>query len=179
MAEQGINSIISTSAGRLFDGVSALLGIRRQSSFEGEGAMYLQFAAEKWEKNVGKYSIRDYNDELLLNEMDDTFLLPTNRLFSDLVEKRLQGGVREELAFEFHLRLAGQILMGCIRSEKLTGVSTVALSGGVFQNTLLLRLVTELLKQHDFNVLRHSMIPPNDGGIALGQAVAAMAALEK
>lgn len=179
MAEQGINSIISTSAGRLFDGVSALLGIRRQASFEGEGAMYLQFAAEKWEKNAGKYSIRDYNDELLLDEMDDRFLLPTNRLFSDLLDKRLQGGVREELAFEFHLRLAGQILMGCIRSEKLTGVSTVALSGGVFQNTLLLRLVTELLKQHDFNVLRHSMIPPNDGGIALGQAVAAMAALEK
>ena len=178
MAEQGLNSIISTSAGRLFDGVSALLGIRRQSSFEGEGAMYLQFAAEKWEKEEGKYLLEAAFDELLSNELDGRFLLPTNLLFSDLLERRLQGRASEELAFEFHLRLAGQILMGCMRSEKLTGVSTIALSGGVFQNTLLLRLVTELLKQHDFKVLRHGMIPPNDGGIALGQAVAAMAALE-
>lgn len=179
MAEQGLNSIISTSAGRLFDGVSAVLGIRRQSSFEGEGAMYLQFAAEKWEREEGKSSLRGKSYELVSNDLDGRFLLTTNKLFCDLLEARLNGHSKEELAFEFHVGLAGQILKGCMRSRELTGISSVALSGGVFQNILLMRILTDLLWQHDFKVLRHSMIPPNDGGIALGQAVAAMAALER
>lgn len=179
MAEQGLNSIVSTSAGRLFDGISAILGIRGQSTFEGEGAMYLQFAAEKWARKNDKDSLESCKDELLSSESEERFLLPTNQLFSDMLEGRLNGRPKEELAFEFHLRLAKQILNGCLKSKKLTGLSCVALSGGVFQNTLLMKLVSDILTQYGFKVLRHSLIPPNDGGIALGQAVAAMMELKK
>ena len=176
MREQGINCIESTSAGRLFDAVSALLGIRRQSSFEGEASMYLQFAAEAWEKEAGT-AIGETEDRLLRSPSGDRFLLPTHRLFSDLLEERLRGRKKEELAFYFHRRLARQIFLGCRRARELTGISTVALSGGVFQNTLLLRLTVRFLEQDGFRTLRHSLIPPNDGGIALGQAVAAMGRL--
>ncbi len=179
MAEQGLNAVVSTSAGRLFDAVSALLGIRRGSSFEGEASMYLQFAAEAWKRENGEPVYRNPSDQLLLSGEDGRFLLPTEQLFRDILEGRLRDLPKERLAFEFHRRLACQILSGCLRGREMTGIGTVALSGGVFQNTLLAGMVMELLSGEGFRVLRHSLIPPNDGGIALGQAVAAMNVLQQ
>ena len=76
----------------------------------------------------------------------------------------------EKAAYEFHKGLAEQIVTACIHAKEKTGCQTAALSGGVFQNGLLLRLTEEGLTAKGFRVLTHQLIPPNDGGIALGQA---------
>ena len=170
LADQQINSVISTSAGRLFDGVSAILGLCRSSTFEGQAAMTLQFAAERWEKAHGAMDVVTIEPV----EGDGRWLLPTSALVKDLVEQRLSGDDPDKLAYEFHCRLAGMAVGICAKIRSQTGLETVALSGGVFQNRLLLRLCDEALQQRGFTVLRHSLVPPNDGGIALGQAIYAM-----
>lgn len=179
MAERKLNAIVSTSAGRLFDGVSAILGIRRLSTFEGEASTTLEFAAEAYEKAKGhlaaaQEAFAEGCDDLLLEDQDDRMILNTTGLVQRIVEKRIAGEDAGRLAYEFHAGLARQIVVACIRARKENGRNQVALSGGVFQNQLLLRMTDELLKKEGFQVLRHSMIPPNDGGIALGQAAYAM-----
>ena len=179
MAERKLNAIVSTSAGRLFDGVSAILGIRRLSTFEGEASTTLEFAAEAYEKAKGDLAavqeipVEGWG-EPLLEDQDGRMILNTTGLVQRIVEKRITGEDAGRLAYEFHAGLARQIVAACIRARKENGRNQVALSGGVFQNQLLLRMTDELLKKEGFQVLRHSMIPPNDGGIALGQAAYAM-----
>ncbi|OBZ32993.1 carbamoyltransferase HypF [Megasphaera sp. DISK 18] len=170
LADQQINSVISTSAGRLFDGVSAILGLCRSSTFEGQAAMTLQFAAERWERDHGAMEVVPVEPI----EGDGRWLLPTSSLVKNLVEQRLSGDDPDKLAYEFHCRLAGMAVGICENVRRDTGLERVALSGGVFQNRLLLRLCDEALQQRGFTVLRHSLVPPNDGGIALGQAIYAM-----
>lgn len=179
MAERKLNAIVSTSAGRLFDGVSAILGIRRLSTFEGEASTTLEFAAEAYEKAKGDLAAAEEIfaegwEEPLLEDQDGRMILNTTGLVQRIVEKRITGEDVGRLAYEFHAGLARQIVAACIRARKENGRNQVALSGGVFQNQLLLRMTDELLKKEGFQVLRHSMIPPNDGGIALGQAAYAM-----
>ena len=128
LIKNDINSVRSTSAGRLFDAVSAVLGLCSTSTFEGEAAMRLQYAAESGDR----------------------------------------------LAAAFHVGLAEFIVRTCKRARASTGISTAALSGGVFQNSLLLRLTVERLKANSFRVLTHRLVPANDGGLALGQALYAM-----
>ena len=165
-----INTVTSTSVGRLFDAVSAALGLCRVSTFEGEAAMRLQCAAEAWTSNGAVVTF----PTLGISE-DGHIVLPTAALFSEIVNRRLSGASVSELAAVFHASLAGLIGSGCRAARDKTGVSTVALSGGVFQNTLLLRLVESNLRRDGFEILRHRLIPANDGGIALGQAVCAAA----
>lgn len=171
MADNGVNCVTSTSAGRLFDAVSAVLGIRRRVSFEGEAAMFLEYAAHA----AGTAEALKLPT---LKETEGRFLLPTGALFDSIVKRKLNGEASELLAAQFHDALARQIVMGCERARELTGIKTAALSGGVFQNLLLLEKVEAGLKAKDFRVLRHHLIPPNDGGICLGQAVVAMAKIQ-
>ena len=105
---------------------------------------------------------------------DGRRLLPTLAVVKDLVEKRLSGEDPDKLAYEFHCRLAGMVVGICESVRRETGLTTAAISGGVFQNRLLLSLCDKALQQRGFTVLRHSLVPPNDGGIALGQAIYAM-----
>ena len=167
MAEKNLNCVTTTSAGRLFDAVSALLGIRRLSTFEGEAAMYLEAAAEK-------FGVGTVLSPPRLLEAAGLFRLPTRGIFERLAEARRKGEDPARLAAVFHGMLAASVVAGCQRAREATGLSTAALSGGVFQNRLLLRLVTEGLAHHGFTVLRHHLVPPNDGGLALGQAVHAL-----
>lgn len=167
MAEKHLNCVTTTSAGRLFDAVSALLGIRRVSTFEGEAAMYLEAAAEN-------FGVSTALPLPLLFEAAGFFRLPTRAIFQRLAAARRKGEDPARLAAEFHAMLAASIVAGCRAVREATGLSTAALSGGVFQNRLLLRLVTEGLAADGFTVLRHHLIPPNDGGLALGQAVHAL-----
>lgn len=181
MADRGINSIRSTSAGRLFDAVSALLGICRVSTYEGEASAKLMFAAQSYlsrnfaEGADGCFSaaFRQYPEEIL--NPDENLILPTDSLFSYLVKKKTDGKDSGELAYLFHEVLSCQIAEALKRSCQKTGISTAALSGGVFQNTLLLKLTKSKLEAEGIRVLVHRYIPPNDGGICLGQAVAAAA----
>ena len=173
MADRKINAVISTSVGRLFDAVSAILGIRRQSSFEGEASMALEFAAEAYEQqNI--IQGRDEKPDRLVYEKEERFILNTRMLVQQIVEEKMQGADSGRLAYLFHQVLAEQITAACIEARSNSGRKKVALSGGVFQNRLLLRLTEEQLEQEGFEVLRHHMIPPNDGGIAIGQAAYGM-----
>lgn len=171
MADRKINAVMSTSAGRLFDAVSAILGIRRQSSFEGEASTALQFAAEAFEqKQTSDLSERHNIRQELIFESEEHCILNTEALVQQIVTAKLQGIDSGALAYLFHRTLAEQIVAACKAAREDSGRAKVALSGGVFQNRLLLRLTEEGLEQEGFEVLRHHMIPPNDGGIAIGQA---------
>lgn len=208
MADRKINAVISTSAGRLFDGVSAMLGIRRKSTFEGEASMALEFAAEEYRETMlekskqqiqetEKYGYdKEDTDTLNRNEnlseteeikrMDDKLisagdrlLLNTESLIKEILNRQLDGEDPGKLAYFFHRELACQITAACVKIRELSGCNKAALSGGVFQNRLLLELTDHMLLEQGFEVLKHQLLPPNDGGIALGQAVYAMAYLEK
>ena len=182
MADKQLNAIKSTSAGRLFDAVSALLGIRQSSTFEGEASMYLEFAAEAYENRF----CAGIRPDIARLEMEQSslmpdcppavpFEMPTEKLFAALLQQRLKEDADiEQLAFKFHAGLAAQIVEACKLARQKTGLGTVALSGGVFQNHLLMRLVLPSLRKESFQVLKHSLVPTNVGGIALGQAAAAL-----
>ena len=202
MEERGINTVQSTSAGRLFDAVSAILDIRKSSTFEGEASTSLQFAAEKWLdaqkkkiagsedfaesgiiadygelksiSDVAQKSVVEKNNSINRNIKADLYYLPTLSLVKELAERKLAGENSNQLALHFHRRLAGMIVSACEKAREEIGINTVALSGGVYQNKLLLDYSVTMLEERGFHVLRHHLLPPNDGGISLGQAVAAM-----
>lgn len=207
MEERGINTVQSTSAGRLFDAVSAILDIRKSSTFEGEASTSLQFAAEKWldaqkkkiagsedfaesgiitdygelksSSDVAQKSVVEKNNSINQNIKADLYYLPTLSLVKELAERKLAGENSNQLALHFHRRLAEMIVSACEKAREETGINTVALSGGVYQNKLLLDYSVTMLEERGFHVLRHHLLPPNDGGISLGQAVAAMRSLQK
>ena len=172
MADRKINAVMSTSAGRLFDGVSAILGICSKSTFEGEASMALEFAAEEY-----KETLPEKSKQRILES--DRLLLNTESLIKEIMNRRLNGEDSGRLAYFFHQELAYQIIDACVQIRQQNGCNKVALSGGVFQNRLLLELTDHGLKDQGFEVLKHQLVPPNDGGIALGQAVYAMEYLEK
>ena len=214
--DRNLNAITSTSCGRLFDAVSALLGIRLQSSYEGEGAvqlMYQAMAADpvraaallpefesflrqmlQREEALGQSSVEDEaiwedTDAAAANELDaeaDRLIVRTDLLFRFLLEKRLALTTSnrrdssednafglQELAYFFHEGLALLLTEAAVQLSAENEVDTAALSGGSFQNTLLLGLMEDKLKARGLKVLKHRLIPANDGGIGLGQAVVA------
>ncbi|MCI6646714.1 MAG: carbamoyltransferase HypF [Oscillospiraceae bacterium] len=176
LAQRRLNGVTSTSAGRLFDGVSAMLGIRLASTFEGEASMALQFAAER---AAARGSIPPEQDTDLLREENGFLYMTTDTLAEKLLRRRLDGEDPETLAWRFHDGLAARIAAACAAARDRTGVNAAALSGGVFQNTLLMDLTAARLRKLGFRLLTHRLIPPNDGGIALGQAVYAMEKLNE
>ena len=176
MADRKLNAVLSTSVGRLFDAVSAILGIRHKSSFEGEASMALEFAAEAYEQKDHEQKQNEKRDPLVYEE-DGHVILNTQLLVQRIVEAKLQGADSSRLAYWFHEILAEQITAVCVEARNVSGRQKAVLSGGVFQNRLLLRLTEERLTEEGFEVLRHRMVPPNDGGIAVGQAAYGMAQL--
>ncbi|WP_456033350.1 carbamoyltransferase HypF [Ruminococcus sp.] len=167
MAEKKVNAVSSTSAGRLFDAASAVLGIRRSSTFEGEASMALQFAAEKFSREpYGNYEPM----EKLTAEKEGRIMLCTQALVKRLCDGVQNGEDKNRLAYEFHSLLADMTAQACRIISERTGVKVCALSGGVFQNKLLLKMVKYRLEKMGLRVLIHSLVPANDGGIALGQA---------
>ena len=105
---------------------------------------------------------------------DGRLLLATDGLVKYIVDETLGGTPKEELAYAFHYILAKQICEAVRRISQDTGIRSCALTGGVFQNTLLLRLCDEELRAAGFTVYRHSLTPPNDGSLGLGQAAYGM-----
>ena len=174
MLGNNINTVKSTSAGRLFDAVSAVLGIKSASTFEGEASMALQFAAERAEAQG--ISLAPYEGRLM-NIDEEQFELCTDTLLMELAARSLADQDTDQLAYFFHKALADMIVIACCYQRTRCEVNVVALSGGVFQNLLLLRLVDDGLEREGFKVLKHGVVPTNDGGIALGQAATGIAAL--
>lgn len=162
MHDNRINTAVSTSCGRLFDAASAILGIKFEQSFEGEAAIALEFKAMEYEGE----KVFDCEDLI------DGDVIATDRIIRYLAEERLKGTDIRKLAYAFHYMLAKGVSQ--MAMEKAGGIKTVALSGGCYQNKLLTKLTETELTENGYNVLLHSMVPPNDGGIALGQALYGM-----
>ncbi|MBO5247033.1 MAG: carbamoyltransferase HypF [Eubacterium sp.] len=169
----GLGCVTSTSAGRLFDAVSALLGIQKSSSYEGEAAMALQCAAQRsateaMETDGKGLQVRCSEDGFVVLEYDE--------FLEELIQKRQNGASfsAENMAYLFHRYLAEGIAQVCEQVRAREKLQTVVLTGGCFCNQLLQRLTAEQLHRRGFEVLTHRMIPANDGGLALGQAVYAM-----
>ena len=179
MIERGINSPRTSSMGRLFDAAAAILGICGQATYEGEPAIELEAAA--WcalgsesicpAGNMASFSVTESS------RPDDCHVLNSRPLFEALLEGIRTGVPAGKLALDFHVtiarasaRIASEI---CVRED----LDTVALSGGVFMNRLLLQLLTHELKDAGLAVLVPHSVPVNDGCIAYGQAAIARARL--
>lgn len=182
MQRTGFQCVTSTSAGRLFDAVSALLGIRQASTFEGEAAMALQYAAEAYlmeRERACASAEQETGIQIVRSASDAALTLDYEPLLEQIISGRLEGVPVNELAYRFHVALADGVADGCAELGRQYGLHTVALSGGCFCNRLLLRLTEERLQKTGLRVLTHRKIPANDGGIALGQAVYAMNRLNR
>jgi len=169
MMRKGLASPMTTSMGRLFDAVSWIAGFRHEASFEGQAAMALEFAAERFEKNSpGDETV--YPFALTRDEDNPTkWVADWRPLIESLIRDKRKGGSLELIAHGFHIGLAD--LIGQIAER--AALPRVVLTGGCFQNALLLRLACRRLERAGFTVYIHRQVPPNDGGLSLGQAVVA------
>ncbi|MFD0900287.1 carbamoyltransferase HypF [Actinomadura sediminis] len=163
MARSGTNAPLTSSAGRLFDAVAAIAGVRDTAGYEGQAAIELQQAADPHERAAYRATV---TDDLVVRGTD---------LVRAAVDDVLAGAGPGAIAARFHNGLAWAVVRAVRVLRDRTGLGTVALSGGVFQNVLLLERVVSGLEDSGFRVLTHSRVPPNDGGVALGQAVVAAA----
>ncbi len=160
----GINSPLTSSAGRLFDAVSALIGVRGVAGYDAQAAIELEMVAAD-----GQWPCYDY----VLDEQDGVSIMRLSALFAGVLGD-LRGGVPPSgISAKFHETMARLIADVCDGIKAKTGISRVALSGGVFQNRLLLRLAVSSLQSAGFDVITHERVPTNDGGVSLGQAVIA------
>jgi hydrogenase maturation protein HypF len=169
MARRGINAPLTSSAGRLFDAAAALLGVRDEISYEGQAAIELEQLADPGEPGAYAAAIEPGA------EPGEPFRASGADLIGAAVADLAAGVSREVAAARFHNGLAALIADGCVLLREQHGLNTVALSGGVFQNLLLLGGTVARLEARGFTVLTHSRVPCNDGGISLGQAVVAAA----
>jgi hydrogenase maturation protein HypF len=181
--ERRINSPLSSSMGRLFDVISALLGIRGEIDYEGQAAVELEMAAyssvvarpvpsgareldEAISGNNDCYPYRIVEDKgIRIVHLGDLLLA--------VIEDLHQGVAKERISVKFHNTVARMTNEMCHLIADENGITQIALSGGVFQNRLLLRRTVSLLESTGFQVFTHRQVPCNDGGISLGQAVIA------
>jgi hydrogenase maturation protein HypF len=162
--ETKLNSPLSSGLGRLFDGVVAIMGLRRNVSFEGQAAMELEAKA----KSGGQVLPFD-----IFCNRDDSYILDTSATIRAIVENILAEKSMDEIASAFHATLTAAFAAMSLEIRRLTGINCVALSGGCFQNRILLEGTVAGLKSKGIDVYCHSHVPANDGGLALGQAIIA------
>lgn len=158
MLRQRINTVDTSSCGRLFDAVAAILGIRLEANYEGQAAMQLEAAAAEAD------GADPYPFEVANGEVD--FRETIRALARD-------AGSPSHASARFHATVAAAILEVCRRIRASEHLDRVCLSGGTFQNFTLLRRTTGLLRAAGFEVYLHALVPPNDGGLSLGQAAIA------
>ncbi len=160
MLEKKINSPLTSSAGRLFAAVSAILGIRNIATFEGEAEMSLEYFASRSETTEA------WKIELNPKEQQ----LPTGTLIKYVCESILEGEARERTARKFHNTLVEIMTEVTYINHLKTGIKKVMLSGGVFQNMLILNGIRQKLRKRGLEPFSHREVPTNDAGISLGQA---------
>jgi hydrogenase maturation protein HypF len=165
MLERGINAPLTSSCGRLFDAVSALLNVRSRVSYEGQAAIELEAMAEQAKTGV-VYSFE-------ITESPDGLILDLRPALRDLLDDLGDEIPRPWIARSFHNTVAAATAEMCNKIRSANGRNQVVLSGGVFQNKLLAEGTVSRLVEAEFQVYTHRLVPPNDGGLALGQAVVA------
>jgi hydrogenase maturation protein HypF len=161
-----INSPLTSSAGRLFDAVSALAGVRGEIDYEAQAAIELEMRAYEEVSESGSYPFAT-------TEENGVSIIKLHDLFVAIISDLRGNAPQARIAAKFHNTVARMIVKLCRIISAKTGIKQVALSGGAFQNRLLLRLATAALQKEGFDVLTHHLVPCNDGGVSLGQAVIA------
>jgi hydrogenase maturation protein HypF len=158
-----IQSLQTSSCGRLFDAVAALLGLGSEVTFEGQAAIALEMAADPRVSDPYGFDL----------QQDEPIVVDLRQTIATIVQEIARNRSVNEISARFHNTLSAAIVEVCCRIRKSDGLDRVCLSGGVFQNHLLLGLTAAELRRLGFGVFLHAMVPANDGGISLGQAVIA------
>ncbi len=162
--QKGTRELQTSSCGRLFDAVAAVLGICTVNRYEGQAAVELEVWADYTQRGSYSYTLNDENGMLIMN------LLP---MWLELLADQKKGISVGSIAQKFHLTLVNLFTSALDRSREKSGLNRVVLSGGVFHNQILLFKLSEALKKAGFEVYHQQQVPPGDGGIALGQAILA------
>ena len=162
MLKNKINTPQTSSMGRLFDAVSALIGIRTEVTYEGQAAIELENCMDSYEN--GAYDLPIADEEIKLSA-----------LFEQIITDKLNRVSNEIISAKFHRGIAQTCLDASMKVKQQYGIDKVALGGGVWQNMSLLKLTVSKLTQAGFTCLVHEQVPTNDGGLSLGQAYAAAA----
>lgn len=163
MIQRGVNTVLTSSCGRLFDAVASILGLRHEINFEGQAAMELEAVVSGGVEGSYPFEIGS----------DDPWSIDTRPMIEAIVRETLARASAGTIAAKFHNTLAEIIVEVSNRVRREAGLNQVCLSGGTFQNMTLLERAVRRLRQSGFEVFLHAQVPPNDGGIALGQAVIA------
>jgi len=162
--EKKINTPWTSSMGRLFDAVSSLLSIRDEVHYEGQAAVELEMIADQEVKEGYPFHIR---------QAETLMVIDSAEMIRGIVRDLKDGIHSSKISGKFHRTVARLIIETCEAIRSREKLNRVVLSGGVFQNIFLLSLVAKGLRDSGFDVYTHHLIPPNDGGISLGQAVVA------
>ena len=164
MIDKNINCPRTSSIGRLFDGVSAILEFKNPITFEGEAAIYLENICDKDSEEVYKFKIKNYEDK---------FILELDNIIKGIVDDIINNKNSRSIAKKFHNTIVEATIEMAINIREKTSINTIAISGGVFQNEILFKNVVKGLNKYNFNIITHKIIPCNDSGISLGQLIIA------
>ncbi|OPX86660.1 MAG: Carbamoyltransferase HypF [Pelotomaculum sp. PtaB.Bin013] len=164
MVAGGFNSPLSSGCGRLFDAVSALLGICRENTYEGQAAVEL---GEAIQETAGNDDMQTYP-----YETREGIIWP-GQMLAAIIDDKMAGVPVQSISARFHRTLVSMVGEAVERVSGATGIKKVALSGGTWQNQYLFRTAKQYFSARGFEVLYHRQVPANDGGIALGQAMIA------
>lgn len=164
MLKTDYNCVKTSSMGRLFGAVSSLLGVCQRIHYDGQAAIELEMVADPKEKGEYPFEIEEQEGQIIVNPLEAMGIL---------LGERKEGVAISKIAARFHNGISLALLGVCERLRTKTGIETVALSGGVFQNMYLLRRAVALLERKGFRILTHAHVPTNDGGVSLGEAVLA------
>ncbi|MGC8551254.1 MAG: carbamoyltransferase HypF [Phycisphaerae bacterium] len=177
MLRHNVQSVLSSSIGRLYDGLAALLGVCTHNRFEAQAAMALEAIAYRHVPTQGlepMWKITPWHQESERSRRQESQRLDLDLFWHYAIELLVQGAAPDRLAAEFHWQLAMGLASLVKQQAAETGLSTVVLAGGVFVNEILRDLVIENLEDCGLKVLRNCAVPCNDGGLALGQAFVAV-----
>jgi hydrogenase maturation protein HypF len=170
MLDKNINCPMTSSMGRLFDAVAALLGIRDSASYEGQAAVELEWLADRpAEDGAYPYDIDGQRPSII----------DTRPLIQAIAKDVETGTDPARIARRFHSTVVAFSAEMCDRIREDVGLNAVTLSGGVFMNSILTRELTARLTQHGFRAYLHREVPPNDGSLSLGQVAVAAARLSQ
>ena len=159
-----VNSPLTSSCGRLFDAVSSLIGLRHKIAYEGQAAMELEMCQNLSEKGKYPWGIKEKKSHQILMTSD---------IIRDVVDDVKRGVSRGIISRRFHNTLIDMFTGICVRLREERGIDQVAMSGGSFQNVTLLTGLSRSLTSNGFTIFTQKVVPSNDGGLSLGQAVCA------
>jgi hydrogenase maturation protein HypF len=168
MIERGINTPRTSSAGRLFDAVAVLAGVRDDARYEGQAAIELEALADENETGAYAFALED-------GAPDKPFVIDSRPVLAAVLDDVAAGTAAPTISARFHRAIAQAIVDACVRASAATGVQIVALAGGVFMNRLVLGGTVRGLADAGLRPITHLRLPANDGGVSFGQAVVAWA----